>query len=399
MADQEIKTSIDALVAFLREHGETNVTSLSAALGVGEPTIIEWANILERANALKISYKAGKMYLSPLTVSSEQMDTLKQTTEAKKSDISTEVQSQMAILNQVSVQMESMGKSVDAIEKLFKDKYKELKGMLDSLNSVENAIDNSYVKMKAKKKEADSMEAELQKEIQTIQHHATRLETFSLDTNNARRIIEDIKAKVTSYSKSLNDANDEIRQIIGRHRDYVIGLRSSIAEETRQLGEIVRVEERQVEEYERLARSYRLDAKRSIDKINRDTARMLDDVSKEKAEIGRYTGTADSGLAAFKAKMADIKSQFGAAADINDKIEGIRKEMEQIEKSKESIAKSLGEVSNELRALDALSGSRLMDKSQKLDDLDKRTRNLSSSTKDLKGAADKASTEAKGLGK
>ncbi|MDE1851205.1 MAG: hypothetical protein KGH69_00765 [Candidatus Micrarchaeota archaeon] len=399
MADQEIKTSIDALVAFLREHGETNVTSLSAALGVGEPTIIEWANILERANALKISYKAGKMYLSPLTITSEQFDTLKQTTDAKKSDISTEVQSQMAIVNQVSLQMDAMSKSIDSIEKLFKEKYKDLKGMLDSLNSVENAIDNSYVKMKTKKKEADMMQAELQKEIQTMQQHATRLETFSLDTNNARRIIEDIKAKVSAYSKSLGDANEEIRQIIGRHRDYVIGLRSSITEETRQLGEIVRVEERQVEEYERLAKSYRLNAKKSIERINRETARMLDDASKGKEEIGRYTDTADSSLAAFKAKMADIKKQFGAAAEVNDKINGIRKEMDEIAKDKESITKNLAQISNELKALDALSGPRLMDKSQKLDILEKKTKDLAGSTNELKGAADKASGEAKDIGK
>ncbi|MDE1822974.1 MAG: hypothetical protein KGI00_04455 [Candidatus Micrarchaeota archaeon] len=399
MADQEIKTSIDALVAYLREHGETNVTSLSAALGAGEPTIIEWANILERANALKISYKAGKMYLSPLTITTEQIDTLKQNTEAQKSDISTDVQSQMAIMSQVSLQLDSMNKSMDSIEKLFKERYKDIKSVLDKLNGMESAIDNSYAKIRGKKKEADAMQAELQKEIQTIQQHATRLETFSLDTNNARRIIDDIKAKVTAYGRSLNEANEEIHQIISRHRDYVIGLRSSITEETRQLGEIVKVEERQVEEYERLAKSYRLNAKKTVEKIDRESARMLDDVAKDKDEIGRYTGAADSSLTAFKTKIADIKKEFGAAAELNDKISGIRKELGDISTKKAQLEKGLAEVANELKALDALSGPRLMEKSDRLNALEKRTKELSSVTKDIKDEADRTSTEARSLGK
>ena len=40
MADQEVKTSIDALVAYLNEHGETDVTAVSHALGVNESVIL-----------------------------------------------------------------------------------------------------------------------------------------------------------------------------------------------------------------------------------------------------------------------------------------------------------------------------------------------------------------------
>ena len=65
MADKSIETSVDRLVAYLKKNGETEVSFLSANLGIGEDTMTDLVKILEKANIVKITYKLGKMYVTP----------------------------------------------------------------------------------------------------------------------------------------------------------------------------------------------------------------------------------------------------------------------------------------------------------------------------------------------
>ncbi len=67
MAGQNITTSIDALMKYLSEHGETESGELAKALNVNESIIETWADVLEKAKITKITYKVGKMYVSLAT--------------------------------------------------------------------------------------------------------------------------------------------------------------------------------------------------------------------------------------------------------------------------------------------------------------------------------------------
>lgn len=62
---QNVTTSIDDLVKYINEHGETDSFSLSQALGVSEAIIEVWAGALEKAKLMRVLYKRGKMYLAP----------------------------------------------------------------------------------------------------------------------------------------------------------------------------------------------------------------------------------------------------------------------------------------------------------------------------------------------
>jgi hypothetical protein len=64
MADQNINTSIDDLVRYLKEHGETESSELARMLNAQESMIEMWAGVLEKAKVTKITYKGGKMYVS-----------------------------------------------------------------------------------------------------------------------------------------------------------------------------------------------------------------------------------------------------------------------------------------------------------------------------------------------
>jgi DNA-binding transcriptional ArsR family regulator len=70
MDGKEVKTSIDKLIDYLNEHGETDSDSLVSALKIDESTLSMWANVLEEAHVVKVEYKFAKMYMS-LTIPSK----------------------------------------------------------------------------------------------------------------------------------------------------------------------------------------------------------------------------------------------------------------------------------------------------------------------------------------
>jgi DNA-binding transcriptional ArsR family regulator len=65
MADPVVSTTIDKLVNYLKDHGETDSDSLLKALKINESTLSVWADALEDAHVVKIDYKFGKMFMSP----------------------------------------------------------------------------------------------------------------------------------------------------------------------------------------------------------------------------------------------------------------------------------------------------------------------------------------------
>ncbi len=202
MADQEIKTSIDGLVTYLNQHGETNITTVASALGVGEATIIEWSNILEKANMIKIVHKSGRMFLSPLrggvveSVAEEDSDQM---------HIQAEVASQIAIVNQISARIDQFSRSVSAIDELFKTKYKNVKPFLDKVNAIQNRVEGYEKRMSTKAKQVEELEKTMQSEFDALQKYSSSLSGFSMDTNNARGVSDDIKGRLAAYQGNIQE--------------------------------------------------------------------------------------------------------------------------------------------------------------------------------------------------
>ena len=118
MAKQEVTTQIDELVSYLKAHGETSITDLSKALVVGESTLNDWASILEKAGMVKVVYKAGRMFLSPVeATTSESGENVSRIIQAEKEDIQSEVNSQQALLNQITSRINSLQGLNDEINK------------------------------------------------------------------------------------------------------------------------------------------------------------------------------------------------------------------------------------------------------------------------------------------
>lgn len=129
MADEIIKTSIDDLVEYLYEHGETNASSLSTALNIGEDTIDAWVDALEKAGLIRVVNKFDMMFLSPTTAVSESLGMGKMA-----------AMSGQAVRNGMSNQLESLLKEfrsyAASLERGLVDREERLLSKLQSMAEV-----------------------------------------------------------------------------------------------------------------------------------------------------------------------------------------------------------------------------------------------------------------------
>lgn len=389
MADQEIKTSIDALVAYLSEHGETGIGQLSVALGIGEATVIDWANILERAGIVKIAYKAGKMYLSPRSLTKEDAQVLAKKEGAQKAEIRANVASQASQLAQLEGRLEQASKTLSGVDSLFKTKYKELKSMLDSLSALQAQMDGSYRKIMQRKNETEELHAKIQQELESAQRYSENLQKVSIDTNNARAIAQDINRKIALYQKSLDDLDKTLSEAVKNGTTYAKSLRTGINDGLVELRTILGVEEKQLAEYERIRRSYTSDSKAVSERISRERAKSLDEMEKSKHELDRLSAEADKKAKAIGDEIANVKKQFGVASELSDKVAAIRTEIETVSAKKEFLSKQVNELLDEIKAAEALPESRTTEKSERLNSADKKAKKVSKLNEQLRDEAGK----------
>src|SRR5208337_1649342 len=101
--DQRITTSIDDLVKYLKEHGETESSELANTLGVDTGIVEAWSDALEKAKIVRITYKVGKMYVSLAGAEAGAgIGEAKRTAELKKNISETEIAAQINVINQVT---------------------------------------------------------------------------------------------------------------------------------------------------------------------------------------------------------------------------------------------------------------------------------------------------------
>ena len=169
MSEGSIVTGIDNLLQYLREHGETESVTLAASLNVSEKTIEDWANVLEKAKMVRISYKLGKMYASPVVVSESSAGETKRLTEIKKSVVEREIESQITSTNELSARLDEYSKFVTSADTLFKTKAGALKDAVDRVYKLQDEITGRYNAMKEGKAAAEKLALETEERLKGLQ--------------------------------------------------------------------------------------------------------------------------------------------------------------------------------------------------------------------------------------
>jgi chromosome segregation ATPase len=372
MADQPITTSIDDMVRYLNEHGETDSSTLAAALKVSEGIIETWADVLEKAQIVKVNYKLGKMFVSPMTVTKEGVEVAKKTVELKKGVAEAELASQINMINQVNTKLAEFSRYVSGAEGAFKSKAGQIKEAIDQIDKLSLQVDGAYKKLKEKKDYIDQLSAKLDKEAAEIEEKAKAASSISSNDSDSRRAITDIRAKLEDSEGRLKALNASMNSTLDQSRRNFVQLSESVKEEIKLLKGSLSQREKELQDYDSSLKSYRQESDAVKRQVVRERARMLDDIARASDDARRVYSVAERQIGDVKKTLGDMKSQFGGFATLSDNLNGIKNTLDSISKEKDELQKELSELQEQLKALSALDESKVAEKTMRMQQVEGR---------------------------
>lgn len=366
MADQPITTSIDDLVKYLNEHGETDSSTLAAALKVSEGMIETWADVLEKAQIVKVNYKMGKMFVSPMTVTKEGVEVAKKTVEMKRGVAEAELASQINMINQVNTKLEEFRRYVAGAEGAFRTKAGQIKGAIDQIDKLTQQVDGAYKRLKEKKEFIDQLSSKLDKETAKLEEKAKSAQAISGGESDPRRAIADIRAKLEDSEARLKSLNSDVNATLEQTRSGFSQLEGSVKQEIKSLRDTLGQREKEIREYDSFVKSYKQESDSVKRQVEKERAKMLDDIAKSSDESRKVYAVAEKQIIDVKKTLADMKGQFGGFADLSDKLNGIKSSIESISRQKDELQKELEQLQEQVRAISALDSSKVAEKGVKM---------------------------------
>ena len=384
MADQQIKTGIDALVTYLNEHGETNVSVIAAALGVGESAVLEWANVLEKANVIVVSHRAGRLYLAPMTSVNKATKEVKQAEQSRTMEM---ISSDLAAVDQISSDLDEFTKSLGNIDALFNTKYKNAKLMLDKLNGIDANMAKVEKDIESRSNFIKSVSDKAQDQFDTAQTNLANLADFSLDTNNAKAVAQELKDLLKAYEKNTSDLSKGLDLVVYQYRKNALNFSKSIKEKHRQLVEVMSYDQKQIREYERLNQDYKRERAALTRQLGGINKRTLDEIAKGKAELSRLIELSRVQMNSIRPRIDEIKSDLGGLSTLDAQLLAIRSDLDGLTKQRDALLAELKKMQQTAR-----SGEELGDVSAKANE-------ISGTITNVRGKVEKMKSDFNNLGK
>jgi chromosome segregation ATPase len=397
MAKQEVTTQIDELVSYLKAHGETSITDLSKALVVGESTLNDWASILEKAGMVKVIYKAGRMFLSPVeATTSESGENVSRIIQAEKEDIQSEVNSQQALLNQITSRINSLQGLNDEINKLFSTKYKDVMGTIKKINAIGNEMNDAYKNAVAKKREIDNLSEDLRQGLERIDKEGSGIASYEADFGGAEEILSDLKKKADEYNSLSKSMVREVEKVSDEYRKRAVTLSEEIKKEKESIDSLISAAEKELRSRKAQSERYAKELSGVKARMERDRTRVIDDVEKSKSELYRLYDASINEIKDLSQKLESIKGDWNTIIELDSKVNDIEQELKGMQKSRDEIRLEIDAINRQIISLTKLTSSKKKD--EELDKITKRSRSTATKLNDLNGKVSKAEEDMKDVG-
>lgn len=378
-------TGIDSLVMYLKEHGESDSIALAVALKVDQEVVEEWAKVLEKASIVKISYKLGKMYVAALVAKQEHMQTVKEEIEVKRSTLESEINAQVIMLDQISKKVEELSKIVSGGEETFKKKSPTLKRYLDDLSRLQKETTSKFKAIENTDAHINLLAKNMDKKLRALQEHALNIEKIDTSTADSERIVEDMKGKTVLARANIEELVKKFNDTVSAQRRDLELIIDSMKAETRAVSDNLERQEAQLREGGRSSAEYKREVEEIRKSLEKDSAHILNEVSKNRDEIDAYYKLAKDRFDSFNKDFDEVSKSFGDLSQFNKKLSGIQDQLNDARADREKLAKEIQGIDMKLKSISAVTEQNISSKKIAIDETDKEVSDASSKVTKLGG--------------
>ncbi|MDE1845708.1 MAG: hypothetical protein KGH53_00270 [Candidatus Micrarchaeota archaeon] len=395
MAEGQLTTTgIDALVEYLNAHGETEEGKLAAELQVSEKVIEDWSSVLEKANVVKISYKVGKMFVSPLDTTKVDILTYKSSLDAKKQSVETELVAEINVLQEMERRIANISKIVSGADDSFKKNAGQLKRDLDELERIQKESERHYNGIKLEKDRIDKISETLGTEMKALEEIAGRIQSFSAGEGDVKSVISDVREKIKKYDNLTAEFNKGYDQLVRQKREEIVRIQDETKREMRQLEEALERQLKQLGENERLAKYAKHESARLKDEAERDRTMIVNNLDKAKQGVNAALPLAEKKMGDISNKVIELRKNFGELSNLNDNLGALREQLAKVRGEQQELFKQAQGIRGEIRELeyarksDIEKTSEVQKLSKKVSELKAKGVELEGSVKEVKGNVD-----------
>jgi uncharacterized coiled-coil DUF342 family protein len=385
MAENLATTGIDALAAYVKEHGETDLQTLAGVFHTDSRIVEHWAAILESAGIVRINNKLGKIFVSPMVLGKEEIRSFKSYTEVKGTTLMSQIGSKETILNQLEVNIASLGRFVADAEKAFKANAGGIKKSLDELDALQKRSNKSFEGIKRYKDYIDKINEKIAKDMGVAISKVGEIQTIGTEIEDSRKIISDLGEKMTLAREEIRGIRKSFYEDSrNREREFYAMLKR-ISDEVKMLEDILSEETRKLAEGNRLKENYRKDAVRMVKNVNAQRDKILDSVAKTKEDVDKMYAVAEKKNRELNGILDKHRETFGEIGQIDKKLKEISDAVENARKEREQIAAQFDEIGAALRAIESMGTEETMANAKKMEDAEESERNASKQLEKLEG--------------
>ena len=392
----EARTSIDALVELLRTKGKSELNSIAVTLGA-DPKIVErWAKVLEAGGMARISYEVGRMYLEPIVIGKEEVQSVKVKLGARESILQQSANVQRAELDKFAERITGLSMSVANIEGVYRQRMPEVQLMLAEINKAYALVDAEQKGVVTIKQSVEATYGDVSRRINDLSSkidvltaaggekgvsaNIEKVNELLKRSNAAVSEIEELRKTKDRFFESMKKSMDAQTKEFSRQLDATSSeIESRLKVGTLQIQAIANSVSNQASTTKGLAsqiKEFKRHSESAKRALNRARIEFSDKYQRLNEDIYRNSKIVESNSAALLEKIRTLKNAFGEVSKLDDTVRGLRRDVEDINGQVAEAKAELTNISDGLRALNSanLSIEQRADLVDQLTDKDRNTR-------------------------
>ncbi|MEM3181327.1 MAG: hypothetical protein QXY86_03035 [Candidatus Micrarchaeaceae archaeon] len=397
---QSVTTSIDDLVKYLEDHGETDSLTLAKDLNVTEPIIETWANVLEKSNIVHISYKVGRMYVSKAAATPEEEAAIRSSVVERQGVVENNIVAQTRQLNDIAEQIDQFKKYIGEVSRVYKERAGDIKQVMDNINAYNDELNKVQGNISSSVEFVSKLKSELDAGIASLNEKAAALDSLVKGSGaaDAQRLVDDMNAKIVMGMRELEEMHAAFEKQLNEQRKRFLELDEDIRREAKLLDSFVSHLKNEISDYNSAVVNYSKEAQSVKRNIDSESKRLIDEAAKTEQQAQAIYGAARKAADALSATLLDIKSKFPEIAKLSDMLDEINKGIVSAEAEKNELANELKQLSLQLESLNALKDESTGKKVSELNEIESKLKGIATRSKNLKKKSDEISDKTKRLG-